>query len=192
MLHKIAKMPITVIICLLWVVIWAFIAHNKAVLPTLCGKGLKQIGSEHYRFFTVGLCHTNILHLLVNVFAMLWIGYLYENHIGSIRFLLIGVICATASQVIFLAMYSNTTQSFGGSGYGFALCGFGLTMQFLVPDFPKIALGTWSGNWLTLYLILSNIPLLSFVNVTTVVFHIIAFALGIGAALLTRALGIEI
>jgi hypothetical protein len=35
----------------------------------------------------------------------------------------------------------------------------------------------------------SNIPVLSFMNITTTVFHIIAFAVGMGTAFVFRLLG---
>lgn len=190
MLNRITKMPITALICGVWIVIWILVARNKNILPALGAKGLKQIGNQYYRFFTAGLTHTNILHLLANVGAMFWVGYLYENHIGSIKFLFVGHVCAVVSQVIFSAIYSNATESFGGSGYIFAVCGFGLIMQILVPGFPKIEFGTWSGNWLIIYLILTNIPVLSFMNVTMFVFHLIAFVLGGGTALACKMLGV--
>ena len=101
-----------------------------------------------------------------------------------------GLVCAVVSQVFFSAIYSNAIESFGGSGYIFALCGFGLVMQILVPDFPKIEFGTWSGNWLVIYLILSNIPMLPSINGATIVFHLVSFVLGGGAAFVCRLLGI--
>ena len=70
------------------------------------------------------------------------------------------------------------------------MIGFGLALQFLTPDFPKITFGTWSGNWLIIYLILGNIPVLSFMNVTTIIFHTIAFVLGIGIAFIYRGIGV--
>lgn len=188
MLNRIGKQPISIIVCLVWIVIWILIFNNNDVLSSVCGKGLRQIGNEYYRFFTAGLTHTNIVHLMANICAMFWIGYLYEQSLGSVKFLLVGVVCAIVCQVTFLAIYSNVTESFGGSGYNFALCGFGLAMQLLKPEFPKITFGTWSGNWLMVYLITSNIPVLSFMNVTTVVFHIIAFVIGIAMAFVCRML----
>lgn len=189
MLNRIAKQPISAIICLVWIIVWVFVVRNENILAALCGKGLKQIRNQYYRFFTAGLTHKNIVHLITNVCAMLWIGYLYEQRLGSIKFLLVGTICAVACQVVFLAIYSNATEGLGGSGYNFALCGFGLAMQLLVPDFPKITFGTWSGDWLIIYLVISNIPVLSFMNATTGVFHIISFALGMGTAFVCWLLG---
>ena len=175
--------------CLVWIIVWVFVVSNDSILPALCGKGIKHIGTQYYRLFTAGLVHTNIVHMIVNVCTMFWIGYLYEQRLGSVKFLLVGVICAVVCQVVFLTIYSSTTESFGGSGYNFALCGFALAMQLLVPDFPKLTFGTWSGNWCIIYLITSNIPVLSFMNITTTVFHIIAFAVGMGTAFIFRMLG---
>ena len=190
MLSRIAKQPVSLMICLAWIVVWVFVVTNKNTLDILCGKGIKQIGNQYYRFFTAGLTHTHILHMLANVCAMFWIGYLYEQRLGSVKFLLVSMICAIVCQVVFLAIYSNATESFGGSGYNFALIGFGLALQFLTPDFPKITFGTWSGNWLIIYLILGNIPVLSFMNITTIIFHAIAFVLGIGIAFIYRGIGV--
>lgn len=189
MINRISKMPGAIIIIVVWIIVWCLVT-TKNIAPALSGKGISHIGKEYYRFFTAGITHTNFIHLIVNVCAMFWIGYLYEHKIGTVEFIGIGVICAVISQVIFLCIYRNATESIGGSTYCFALCGFGLAMQFFVPEFPKMQFGTWSGSWLIIYLIASNIPVLSFMNVTTVVIHIIAFAVGIFAAVFYRILGI--
>lgn len=191
LLDRIAKMPVSIAIILIWIIIWILVSCNNHVLPLLEGKGISQIGDQYYRFFTAGLTHTHAIHLLANVCAMFWIGFLYENRIGSIRYLIIGVICAVLSQVIFLSIYRNVAESFGGSVYNYALCGFGLTMQLLVPGFPKMAFGTWSGNWLIFYLVAGNIPVLPFMNVTTLMIHLIAFAVGSLAALGCWRLGLR-
>ncbi len=189
MINRISKMPGTIIIILAWIIVWSLVA-TKNIAPALSGKGTANIGNEYYRFLTAGITHINLIHLIVNVCAMFWIGYLYENQIGTVKFLAVGIICAVISQIIFLSLYRNATESVGGSAYNFALCGFGLAMQFLLPGFPKMQLGTWSGNWLIIYLIASNIPVLSFMNVSTIVFHIVAFALGIIAAFICKFAGI--
>ena len=191
MIKEIIKMPISITIMLTWIIVWALVVTNKNVLPAMCGKGISVVGNEYYRFFTAGLTHFHVLHMLFNVIAMFWIGYLYENYIGSITFLLIAVICAVATQVIFLCIYSGATESIGGSGYNFAFIGFGLTMQFLSPSFPKITFGTWSGNWLIISAILGNFPIFSFMNITTFIFHLIAFALGVCAAFVCWLLGMK-
>ena len=178
-------MPGTVAIILLWISIWVLVI-TKNCDPVLSGKGISRVGNEYYRFFTAGLTHISFIHLLANASAMFWVGYLYEHSLGSMKFLAIGMLCAVLSLVIFLCICRNAEGVIGGSVFNFALCGFGLTLQFLVPEFPKIMLGTWSGNWLAIYLIVSNIPCLPFMNVTTVIIHAIAFAVGITVALVLR------
>ncbi len=174
---KLPTMPCTLIMVAIWVAVWLIIRFND-ISPILCGKGISKIGNEYYRVFTAGLTHKHILHLLANVSAILWIGYLYEQHIGSIKFAIIGILCAVVAQFVFLCIYRNADNSIGGSVYTFAFLGFGLVTGFLVPNFPKITLGTWSGNWLAIYGVASNIPYLVATDVTTIVIHAIALSLG--------------
>ena len=102
MLGKLAKMPISMTIIIVWIIVWLLVISNKNILPVLGGKGIAQIGNQYYRFFSAGLTHKNIVHLIVNVCAMFWIGYLYENRVGSVKFLFVGLVCAVICQVIFL------------------------------------------------------------------------------------------
>ncbi len=187
-IKKLSTMPCTFLIVAVWVAVWLIITFND-ISPILCGKGIAKIGNEYYRVFTAGLTHKHILHLLANASAILWIGYLYEHRIGSIRFMIIGVICAVVAEFVFLCIFRNTDSSIGGSIYTFAFLGFGLVTGFLVPDFPKITLGTWSGNWLAIYGVASNIPYLVATDVTTIVIHAIALALGVVAGVVYGLLG---
>ncbi len=189
MLKRLPEMPATIGIMVLWVILY-ILNLFWSISPHLCGKGISKIDGEYYRFFTAGLIHTHWPHLLINCSAMLWVGYLFERRLGSWQFLLIAVLCAVAAQVIFLCIFCNAQGSIGGSCYPYALCGFGLVMSFLIPDFPKIRLGTWSGNWLAVYLIGANFPILPFMDWTAAVFHGIAFLLGAAAALLCWSVGI--
>ncbi len=187
-LRNASTMPCTIAIITVWAAVWCVIAV-KDISPLLGGKGISKIGNDYYRFFTAGLTHTSLKHLLVNAFAMFWVGYLYEGHMGSARFLTVGLLCAVTAQFLFLCVYGSTESSFGGSVYIFALCGFCLISQFLSPDFPRFKLGTWGGNWLTIYLIASNIPKFLAPDLSTLVIHGIAFALGCVAALGSHLLG---
>lgn len=188
-INRILKMPGTMLLILVWVAVWCLVTWRN-LAPVLSGKGLAQMGNEFYRFVTAGLTHTNFFHLLANVCAIFWIGYLYEKQMGTGKFLLIGFVCATVSQILFLSLYRNTTDSIGGSGYCFALCGFGIAMHLLAPEFPKIQFGTWSGSWLMIYLIAGNLPILPFVSGTTVVFHAVSFGTGAVMAIILHVLGI--
>jgi hypothetical protein len=73
MLNRIAKQPVSLMICLAWIVVWVFVVTNKNTLDILCGKGIKQIGNQYYRFFTAGLTHTHIficLQMYVQCFGL--------------------------------------------------------------------------------------------------------------------------
>ncbi len=189
MLKHLAKMPATICILVIWIAL--FLANQCwSISHSLCGKGIAKIDGDYYRFFTAGLVHTNWIHLLVNGSALFWIGCLYEHRLGSLQFLFIGIICAVVSQVIFLSIFRNAEVSLGGSCYNFALCGFALMLSVLNPEFPQIKLGTWSGNWLGIYLIGANIPFLPFMDWTVIVIHAIAFTLGAMAALLLWSLAV--
>ena len=189
MLKRLSIMPGTIAIILLWVAVWVLVITTNRD-SVLSGKGISNVGNEYYRFLSAGLTHTNFIHLLANISAMFWVGHFYEHRLGTLKFLAIGTFCAVLSLVIFLCIYRDAEGVIGGSVYNFALCGLGLTLQFLIPEFPKITLGTWSGNWLAIYLIASNVPFLSFMNISTVILHVIAFVIGIVVAvvcwLLTR------
>ena len=195
LLGRIENMPVSITIMLVWIVMWVLAVCKINVLSALAGKGAAQIGKQYYRYFTGWLLHKHIVHLLANVSALFWIGLVYENHTGSVRFLLVGLICAVLCAIVLSFIYRNASECIGGSSFTYALLGFGLTMQFLVPGSPKLALGTWSGNWLLVYAIASNFPfrisILPFVDVATIVTHVIAFALGAIAALGCRLLGMR-
>ena len=171
---KLQEMPCTLTIIAVWIAVWAVVTLRDAS-PVLCGKGISKIGSEYYRIFTAGLTHTGGLHLIANVSALFWIGFLYERPMGSVWFALIGAVCAVMAQFAFLCIFRNAESSIGGSVYTFAFCGFGFITQFLVPDFPKIKLGTWSGNWIAVYCAASNIPRIASADASAIVIHGIAF-----------------
>lgn len=90
MINRMSKKTGSFIIILAWIVVWTLM-EVKNVALALSGKGIAQIGNEYYRFFTAGLTHKNLIHLIVNVCAMFWIGYLYEERTGSVRFVLLGI-----------------------------------------------------------------------------------------------------
>jgi len=190
MKNKLTAMPATYAIMLVWLVVWILTLTGENVADALCGKGIATIGNEYYRFLTACLVHTDAVHLAVNISALFWTGLLYEQKTGSLRFLAVGAVCAVLAQVAFLCIFRTAEGSMGGSPPVYALCGFGITLRRFIPDFPKIEFGTGSGNWLIIYLIAANVPLLSFMDITTPVIHAIAFGLGVLSALAMRYSGL--
>ncbi len=177
MLKKLPKIPCTFTIIIIWITVWFSVLTTDAFV-ILCGKGLSKVGVEYYRFFTAGFTHANLFHLIANASTLFWIGYLFEKRIGSFKFAVVGIACAVLSQFIFLCIYQNTENSIGGSVYNFAFLGYAFVGQFMFPDFPKIRWGTWSGNWIFIYCIVSNILYIAATDMTTIVIHAIALFFG--------------
>ena len=105
----------------------------------------------------------------------------FRKSIGSGKFLAFGTIGCILSEVTFLLIYNKADNSIGGSIFIFVFIFIGviLTFQFLKPEFKRFKLGTWYGNWILIYGIISNIPILPFMNITTIVIHVISFIVGI-------------
>lgn len=177
-MYKFMRMKSTFFVILIWVIL--FLVNKKVnIIPLLCGKGINNINGEYYRFFTGSILHNDFLHLLVNCFALYCIGDYLERNIGSIKFLILGILSCILSEIIFLSIYSQTESSIGGSTFTFAFIGLILAFQFFKPGFERLKLGTWCGNWILSYVIFSNIPFFYFIDITTVVSHSISLSIGI-------------
>ncbi len=184
MKKELSAMPAAFAVMFIWLAVWILTLFSEQIAPALWGIGISKIGNEYHRFLTAGLVHTDFIHLAANILSLFWIGHLYERRIGSARFLAVGAGCAVLAQVVFLCVFRNAEGCVGGSALNYALCGYALASQLLVPDFPKMKFGTWGGSWLIIYLTAANIPLLPFMNATTIILHAIAFVLGLAAALI--------
>lgn len=174
MKHLIAERA-SLVLSAIWLSVF-LLTHVTDVASVLCGKGIRIISNEYYRFFTAGLVHTNLVHTLGNIYLILWLGNKYENSIGSFRFLCIGFVGSALSYFIFSLIYKNAISSAGGSGYWYALAGYILAQQFLVSGFTK------SGQkWLILYVLvfLSISPITPGMAKGAAIFHVIAFVLGV-------------
>ncbi len=155
-------------------------------MPILSGNGFSVIGQEYYRLLTGFLLHGNALHLAVNAVTMFWIGRYLEKNMGRKRFLLFGILTLPISQILFYALFPNIDNVFGGSILTFAYIGIIVALRFTRPDFPRLKLGTWCGNWIIIYAIVGNLPLFSFMNLSTVALHGVSFAVGSTMAIVLR------
>lgn len=179
----------TFILIIVWTCIF-IINKNIKLMDILSSKGINNINSEYYRFITGALLHVNILHLLSNVCAMFWIGYFLEHTIGSVKMILF-IFCATfIANFIFSLVYKDATSVIGGSAYVFTIIGLIIVLQMFKCDFPRFHLGTWYGNWILIYGIVSNLPVMSFINSNTVVMHVIALVTGVALGGLCLFIGV--
>lgn len=93
------------------------------------GANLRQLTlqGEYWRLFTCCFLHIGILHLLLNMYALVYIGLLLEPYLGKMRFaaayVLTGIVASTAS----LWMHEQTVSA-GASGAIFGMYGVFLAM----------------------------------------------------------------
>ena len=126
----------------------------------------------------------NMIHLLANVTAMFWVGYFLESEVGSVK--LAGFILLTTflTNWVFCSIYKEADCVLGGSVCVFSTIGLMIALQIFKIDFQRFRIGIWYGNWILAYGIVSQLPIMSFMNVSTAVIHAIALIIGtiIGAA----------
>ncbi len=93
------------------------------------GGNLKVLtaGGEPWRLFTSLFLHGGILHLLLNMYALLFIGITLEPLIGSLRFLGAYFIAGIAASVTSM-WWNDATVSVGASGAIFGLYGVFLAL----------------------------------------------------------------
>lgn len=82
---------------------------------------------EWWRLFTSCFLHIGVFHLLLNMYALLYIGMLLEPRIGSIRFLSAYILTGIAASAVSL-WWHDLTISAGASGAIFGMYGVFLAM----------------------------------------------------------------
>jgi len=85
------------------------------------------LSGQWWRLFTATLLHIGILHLLLNMYALFYIGLLLEPHLGKARFLVAYLISGITASVISL-WWHEFTVSAGASGAIFGLYGVFLAL----------------------------------------------------------------
>ena len=90
------------------------------------------LNGEWWRLLTSCFLHIGVFHLLMNMYALLYIGLLLEPHLGKLRFisayLLSGIAASTAS-----LFWNDLTISAGASGAIFGM--YGLFLAMLTTNF---------------------------------------------------------
>jgi rhomboid protease GluP len=82
---------------------------------------------QWWRLFTACFLHIGIIHLLFNMFALLYIGLLLEPYLGKIRFLAAYIISGIAASLASI-WWHNMTISAGASGAIFGMYGVFLAL----------------------------------------------------------------
>jgi rhomboid protease GluP len=90
------------------------------------------LNGEPWRIFTCMFLHYGILHIGVNMYSLYNLGMMLESPIGSIRFLLIYLICGIVASLASLTFGAPFVMSAGASGALFGLYGYQLGAQLII------------------------------------------------------------
>lgn len=85
------------------------------------------LGDEWWRLFTCMFIHIGIVHLLMNLYALVFIGTLLEPKVGKLRFLIAYLVTGFFSSAVSL-YWNNFAVSAGASGAIFGLFGVFLAL----------------------------------------------------------------
>lgn len=80
------------------------------------------VNQQYYRLLTANFIHANLLHLIVNIYALSIVGKVVENYFGKLKFLLI-YIGSGISASLLSSIFLNDSVSLGASGAIFGLLG---------------------------------------------------------------------
>lgn len=93
---------------------------------------------QYWRLLTSCFLHFGVFHLLINMFALLYIGLILEPHLGKSRFLAAYLFCGITGSVASI-WWNDMTISAGASGAIFGMYGVFLVLLTtnLLPDTVK-------------------------------------------------------
>jgi rhomboid protease GluP len=90
---------------------------------------LVTLDGQPWRLLTATFLHIGLIHLLMNLYGLLFIGYALEPYLGPIRFAAAYLMCGILASLTSLAMHDNTVSA-GASGAIFGM--FGLYLALLL------------------------------------------------------------
>jgi rhomboid protease GluP len=89
---------------------------------------------EWWRLVTAGFLHFGAIHILLNLYALVYVGLVLESRFGSLRFLIVYTVALVGGNVAALFLQSPRSISAGASGAIMGLFGamlvIGLRYQF--------------------------------------------------------------
>jgi rhomboid protease GluP len=99
--------------------------------------GELTLNGEPWRMVTGCFIHIGIIHLLLNMYALLSLGEMLENLLGSMRFAVLYLVCGISGSALSLWWNDGMMNAAGASGAIFGLAGIFLallTTNLLQPD----------------------------------------------------------
>lgn len=112
-----------------------FLPDNEIMLQWGANFAPNTIRGEWWRLFTSMFLHFGILHLLMNMYALAYIGALLEPLIGKVTFLLVYLIAGIAASTCSLWWYDFTIAA-GASGAIFGM--YGVFIALLLAGYTNI------------------------------------------------------
>ena len=128
---------------------------------------------QFYRLITYGFLQTSIIHLLANIIALWYIGGLFEESIGRLRFLLILAIGLIIPGILLLVIYPNA-HIYGASPAIYACIGILVNWAFRRKELWQYLRRQKGYGFVAGYFVLGNIP-----GICTLVFHLLGFIAGL-------------
>lgn len=109
----------------LFIIYMLEIVPNSLILNDLAFSPLKfSSGAEIYTVFTSMFLHASILHIIFNVIWLVILGLLFEEKMGSARFLSIYLIAGVAGNIAYgLINFGENSYAVGASGAIFGILG---------------------------------------------------------------------
>ena len=104
-----------------------FLPDNESLISWGANFRPDTLNGEWWRLITNCFLHIGIFHLLMNIYALLYIGLLLEPHLGKVRFITAYLLTGIAASVTSL-WWHELTISAGASGAIFGLYGVFLAM----------------------------------------------------------------
>ena len=135
---------------------------------------------QYYRLITYGYLHPTIWHLVVNVFALWYVGLFIEKELSEIFIFLIYHVGLVVSCIAFLLIFPNGYM-YGASPSIF--CFLGIMVMWLIKDRAQfIEYKRLRGNrYLLCYMIISNL-----LSLGTFVVHLTGFCIGLLIGLIVK------
>ena len=135
-LRRLDEIPVTLVIAIAYATL--FVVCRPFGEPEEFGERLARFGwasgeqvaaGEPWRLLSHAFLHGNVLHLLLNLSALLSIGPGLECKLGSARFLLLYVVTALGGALATCLLYRPEVPVVGGSGALFGMLGCAIAMN---------------------------------------------------------------
>lgn len=135
---------------------------------------------EWWRLFLHMYLHAGVLHMLFNVFALLFVGKVVEKKIGSLPYLLLYQVIAIVNAIIMCLIFPNST-SVGASAGIFGMIGIVCVMKWKNDTVCNENLKKGEFIYIIVFSVISLL-----LGLETLVSHLVAFVFGLVVGLLMQ------